>query len=66
MAGTEGLTGGSSAPSPDAEASKAEETTGPIGPFPTWGRLYTTVIVYGVGLILVLVILTRLLDPGTP
>lgn len=66
MADTDGLAGGSSVPPPGEKALDAEETKGPIGPFPTWGRLYTTVIVYGVGLILVLWVLTRLLDPGTP
>lgn len=38
----------------------------PIGPFPTWGRLYLTVLAYGIILIVILLLLTRLLDPGTP
>ena len=37
---------------------------GPIGPFPNWRWVYGTVLVYGVGVILGLWILTRVLDPG--
>jgi hypothetical protein len=36
-----------------------------IGPFSTWGRLYATVIVYGVLVILLLALFTFILSPGT-
>jgi hypothetical protein len=36
-----------------------------IGPFSSWGRLYAVVLLYGVAMILLLLLLTRLLDPGT-
>ena len=38
----------------------------PIGPFATWRHLYIVVLTYGVALILLLLFLTRVLDPGTP
>jgi len=37
---------------------------GPVGPFPSWGWVYGTVLVYGAAVILGLWILTRALDPG--
>jgi hypothetical protein len=51
---------------PGGSASVQDDSAGPIGPFPTWKSLYTTVVIFGIGLILVLLVLTRLLDPGTP
>ncbi len=36
-----------------------------IGPFPSWGWLYTTVIVYGAAVILILYILTIVLGFGS-
>ena len=38
---------------------------GPVGPFPSWSRLYWTVLAYGVLVILLLIVLGNLLDPGT-
>ncbi len=40
------------------------EEGGRIGPFPGWGWLYTTVIVYTALLILLLYLLTRWTDYG--
>lgn len=37
----------------------------PVGPFPNWTWVYGTVIVYGILVIGLLVILTRVLDPGS-
>jgi hypothetical protein len=37
---------------------------GPIGPFSTWAGLYLAVILYGIGMILLLLFLTRVLEPG--
>lgn len=37
---------------------------GRIGPFPSWGWVYGTVLVYGVVVIAVLIVLTRLLRFG--
>lgn len=39
---------------------------GPVGPFPSWSWLYGVVVAYGLLVIVVLTLLTRLLDPGTP
>ena len=39
------------------------EDQGPVGLFPSWKWVYGTVLVYGVLVIIVLWILTRLLDP---
>jgi hypothetical protein len=50
----------------ESAPAKETEPEDPIGPFPTWGRLYATVFIYGAILILILLILTRVLDPGTP
>lgn len=41
-----------------------DEDRGPVGPFPSWGWVYGTVLVYGLLVIVVLWILTGLLDPG--
>jgi hypothetical protein len=51
---------------PEGSPSIQDDSVGPIGPFPTWKSLYATVVVFGIGLILVLLALTRALDPGTP
>jgi hypothetical protein len=32
----------------------------------SWARIYTLVVAYGIGMILALILLTRLLDPGAP
>ena len=37
---------------------------GRIGPFPSWGWLYGTVLIYGVSVIGVLIVLTRVLSFG--
>ncbi|MFC1660337.1 hypothetical protein ACFL3S_02575 [Gemmatimonadota bacterium] len=50
----------------DPEKGQRGEPEGPIGPFATWGRLYAVVLFYGVSVILLLLFLTRVLDPGTP
>lgn len=44
----------------------AQDEGEPIGIFPTWRRLYATVIVYWVLLVAVLYTLTLLLDAGRP
>ena len=41
------------------------DEAGPIGMFPNWRWVYTTVVVYGVLVILALLVLTRVLDPGS-
>jgi len=67
MAGDREPEGASGVPAAtESAAAKQTEPEGPIGPFPTWGRLYATVLVYGVVLILILLFLTRVLDPGIP
>lgn len=38
------------------------EDDGPVGPFPSWKAVYTTVVVYGVLLIGILLALTRALS----
>ena len=38
------------------------EDEGRVGPFPSWGALYKTVVVYGVLVIGILLILTRVLS----
>lgn len=40
------------------------DEAGPIGVFPNWRWVYTTVVVYGVLVILALLVLSRVLDPG--
>jgi hypothetical protein len=35
-----------------------------IGPFRSWGQVYGTVVVYGVAVIILLVVLTRILGFG--
>ncbi len=40
------------------------DEAGPIGVFPNWRWVYTTVVVYGVVVILALLVLTHVLDPG--
>ena len=40
------------------------EEDGPVGPFPSWRWLYGTVVAWGILLIGLLTLLTRLLDPG--
>jgi len=40
------------------------ESKGKVGPFPSWGWVYGTVVTYGVLMILFLWVLTRVLDPG--
>ncbi len=42
------------------------EEAGPVGPFPSWSWVYGTVLVYGVLVIGLLTLFTRLLDPGIP
>jgi hypothetical protein len=37
---------------------------GRVGPFPSWGWVYGTVLVYGVVVILVLIVLSRVLSHG--
>ncbi len=46
----------------DDDAGDRAEDGGRIGPFSSWRALYLTVIVYSIGVILVLYLLTRLLD----
>lgn len=48
---------------PDDEMADADES---LGFFPSWGSLYATVIVYTIGLVIVLYVLTRVLDHSTP
>jgi hypothetical protein len=36
-----------------------------VGPFPSWGWVYGTLIVYGVLMLGLLTVLTWVLDPGT-
>lgn len=38
----------------------------PGGLFPSWGWLYAVVVVYGVLVIAALLVLSQLLDPGSP
>ena len=42
----------------------SSEDKGRIGPFPSWGWVYGTVLVYGVIVIAVLIVLTRSLSFG--
>ena len=49
----------------DRAGSTNAESDGPVGPFSSWRQMYAVVLVYGVGLILLLLLLTWLLDPGT-
>jgi hypothetical protein len=45
------------------EADRMEKET--VGPFPSWAWVYGTVVVFGILLIGLLVVLTRVLDPGS-
>jgi len=38
----------------------------PIGPFPTWGALYTTVLIWAAVLVALLYVFTRVFDKGVP
>ena len=42
----------------------SRDEEGPIGIFPNWGFLYVTVVVFGVAVIVILTILTRVLSFG--
>ena len=55
----------SRAEAPRATGATGAEDDGPVGPFPSWGWLYGVVLAYGVLVILLLILLSRLLDPGT-
>lgn len=50
-------TGGTSGPS-----AAPPDDSGPVGPFPSWGALYATVVVYAVGVIVLLYLFTVFLD----
>ncbi len=39
-----------------------DQDDGRIGPFRSWGALYVTVILYTLGLVVLLYVLTRILD----
>ena len=43
-----------------------EDDAGPVGIFPSWKALYTTVVVYALGLIVLFWILSEALAFGTP
>ena len=45
--------------------SREDEGEERIGPFPSWKSLYTTVVVYGVAVIILLYILTIVLGFGS-
>lgn len=59
-------TGGPASPGRTDSGKRAvkPDEAGPIGVFPNWRWVYTTVVVYGVLVILALLLLTRVLDPG--
>jgi hypothetical protein len=57
------ITSGES-PSRMGEAGVPQRDDGPIGPFPSWGWVYGTVLVYGVVVIGILTLLTRILSVG--
>jgi hypothetical protein len=40
------------------------ESDEPVGPFSSWRVLYALVVLYGIGMIILLLVLTWLLDPG--
>ncbi len=42
-----------------------DDEAGPVGPFASWRWVYGTVLLYGVLVIGLLALLTRILDPGT-
>jgi len=56
-----GSLGGEGASDDSVEGSGRER----VGPFPSWGWVYGTLIVYGVLMLGVLTVLTWVLDPGT-
>jgi len=48
----------------DDSSDLPSDEEGPVGIFPGWGWVYGTVIVYGVVVIGILTLLTRILDFG--
>ena len=50
---------------PAPPPSGGDEGADRIGPFPSWKSLYSTVVVYGVAVILILYILTIVLGFGS-
>jgi hypothetical protein len=56
--------GGSGSPPGPGNPTVRPDEAGPIGVFPNWRWVYTTVVVYGVLVILALLVLTYVLDPG--
>jgi len=53
-----------SGPLGDQDRESGQDDEGPVGPFPGWKALYWTVVVYGVVVIGILTLLTRVLSHG--
>ncbi len=60
----EGGRGHGAVAGPDERTETAPVDEAPGGPFPSWRAVYLAVLVYGFLMILFLLVLTRILDPG--